>query len=65
MVYPRSGRAALVVSVPARMLDDGGVEDRVRLMRPSVRDTMAGEAPAASNWQEAEPSHWRASGRRS
>ena len=57
---PRSGRAALVVPAPARMLDDGGVEDRVRLVRPAVHDTMAGEALATSHWQEAEPSHWRA-----
>ena len=57
---PRSGRAALVVPAPARMLDDGGVEDRVRLVRPALRDTMAGEALAASNWQEAAPEHWRA-----
>ena len=57
---PRSGRAALVVPAPARMLDDGGVEDRVRLVRPAVRDTMAGEALAASSWQEAAPEHWRA-----
>ena len=57
---PRSGRAALVVPAPSRMLDDGGVEDRVRLVRPAGRDTMAGEALAASSWQEAEPSHWRA-----
>ena len=42
------------------MLDDGGVEDRLRLVRPAVRDTMAGEALAASNWQEAAPDHWRA-----
>ena len=56
----RSGRAALVVPAPARMRDDGGVEDRVRLVRPAVRDTMAGEALAASSWQDAAPEHWRA-----
>ena len=56
----RSGRAALVVPAPARMLDDGGVEDRVRLVRPAGRDTMAGEALAASSWQDAAPEHWRA-----
>ena len=60
MANPRSDRAALVVPAPARMLDDGGVEDRVRLVRPALRDTMAGEALAASNWQEAAPDHWRA-----
>ena len=57
---PRSGRAALVAPAPARMLDDGGVEDRVRLVRPARRDTMAGEALAASSWQDAAPEHWRA-----
>ena len=57
---PRSGRAALVVPAPARMRDDGGVEDRVRLVRPAGRDTMAGEALAASSWQDAAPEHWRA-----
>ena len=62
---PRSGRAALVVPAPARMRDDGGVDDRVRLVRPAGRDTMAGEALAASNWQEAAPEHWRALWRRS
>ena len=56
----RSGRAALVVPAPARMRDDGGVDDRVRLVRPAGRDTMAGEALAASSWQDAAPSHWRA-----
>ena len=56
----RSGRAALVVPAPARMRDDGGVDDRVRLVRPAGRDTMAGEALAASHWQEAAPEHWRA-----
>ena len=60
MANPRSGRAALVVPAPARMLDDGGVEERVRLVRPALRDTMAGEALAASSWQEAAPEHWRA-----
>ncbi len=60
MANPRSGQAALVVPAPARMLDDGGVEHRVRLVRPAVRDTMAGKGLAASNWQEGEPSHWRA-----
>ena len=49
-----------MVPAPARMLDDGGVEDRVRLVRPALRDTMAGEALAASSWQEAAPEHWRA-----
>ena len=56
----RSGRAALVVPAPARMRDDGGVDDRVRLVRPAGRDTMAGEALAASSWQDAAPEHWRA-----
>ena len=60
MASTRSGRAALVLPAPARMLDDGGVEDRVRLVRPAGRDTMAGEALAASSWHEAAPGDWRA-----
>ena len=49
MANPRLGRAALVVPAPVRILDDGGVEDRVRLVRLALRDTMAGEVLAASS----------------
>ena len=56
----RSGRAAVVVSAPSRMLEDGGVQERVRLVRPAGRETMERAAFAASNWEAAAEDRWRA-----
>ncbi len=60
MVNARSGRAALATPAPSLMRDDGGVEKRVRLVRPAGRDTVAANALAASNWTEAGEAEWRA-----
>ena len=60
MVNARSGRAALALPAPSLMRDDGGVEKRVRLVRPAGRDTVAANALAASNWEEAGEPEWRA-----
>ena len=60
MVNARSGRAALALPAPSLMRDDGGVEKRVRLVRPAGRDTVAANALAASNWAEAGEPEWRA-----
>ena len=60
MVNARSGRAALATPAPSLMRDDGGVEKRVRLVRPAGRDTVAANALAASNWTDAGESEWRA-----
>ena len=60
MVNARSGRAALALPAPSLMRDDGGVEKRVRLVRPAGRDTVAANALAASNWAEADEPEWRA-----
>ena len=60
MVNARSGRAALATPAPSLMRDDGGVEKRVRLVRPAGRDTVAANALAASNWTEAGEPEWRA-----
>ena len=60
MVNARSGRAALALPAPSLMRDDGGVEKRVRLLRPAGRDTVAANALAASNWEEAGEPEWRA-----
>ena len=60
MVNARSGRAALALPAPSLMRDDGGVEKRVRLVRPAGRDTVAANALAASNWAEAGEAEWRA-----
>ena len=60
MTNERSGRAALVLPHVARMLEDGGVEDRVRLVRPAARETMARAELDASTWREADEEQWRA-----
>ena len=42
------------------MFDDGGVQERVRLVRPAARDTMARDALDASQWRDAHEDRWRA-----
>ena len=51
MVNGQSKRAALVMDAPSRTLDDGDVQERVRLVRPAVRETMARAALDASQWR--------------
>ena len=60
MVNGQSKRAALVMDAPARTLDDGDVQERVRLVRPAVRETMARAALDASQWRPAGEDRWRA-----
>ena len=50
VINTRSKRAAVVLPAPSRMFEDGGVEARVRLVRPAAREPMAAEELAASNW---------------
>ena len=58
MINARSNRAAAVVGAPSRMFDDGGVQERVRLVRPAARDTMARAELDASNWRSADETEW-------
>ena len=60
MVNAQSKRAALVMSAPSRMFDDGGVQERVRLVRPAARETMPRTALDASQWRDAGEDSWRA-----
>ena len=60
MVNAQSKRAALVMSAPSRMFDDGGVQERVRLVRPAARETIAQAALDASQWRSAGEDRWRA-----
>ncbi len=60
MVNGQSKRAAMVMDAPARTLDDGDVQERVRLVRPAVRETMARAALDASQWRAAGEDRWRA-----
>ena len=59
LVNGRSHRAAVRMPAPSRMLEDGGIQPRVRLLRPASRDTAAEEALAASHWREADETEWR------
>ena len=58
-VNARSKRAAVLLPAPSRMFDDGGVQERVRLVRPATRETMARAELEASNWRRADEAQWR------
>ena len=58
-VNARSKRAAVVLPAPSRMFDDGGVQERVRLVRPATRETMARAELDTSNWRRSDERHWR------
>ena len=60
LVNGRSNRAAVKVPAPSRMLEDGGIQPRVRLLRPASRETAAEDAMTASHWREADETEWRA-----
>ena len=59
VVNTRSKRAAVLLPAPSRMLDDGGVQERVQLVRPATRDRMAQAEFVASNWGRTDERHWR------
>ncbi len=59
VVNARSNRAAVVLPAPSGLFDDGGVQERVRLLRPAGRDTMEKAELDASNWRKAAEADWR------
>ena len=60
IVNGQSKRAALVMDAPSRTLDNGDVQERVRLLRPATRETIARNALDASQWRAAGEDRWRA-----
>jgi predicted RNA methylase len=54
LVNSQSGRAAVEVSAPSLMHDDGTVEQRVRLLRPMERPAIAVSDLAHTHWRDAE-----------
>jgi len=58
-VNARSKRAAVILPAASRMLDDGGVRERVRLIRPATGESMAKAELDASNWRRADEAQWR------
>jgi predicted RNA methylase len=53
LVNERSGRAAVQVPAPSLMLDDGEIEQRVRLIRPMEHHRLPLKMMAESHWAEA------------
>ena len=58
-VNARSKRAAVILPTSSRMIDDGGVQERVRLIRPATAESMARAELDASNWRRADEAGWR------
>ena len=58
-VNARSKRAAVILPAASSMLDDGGVKERVRLIRPATGESMARAELDASNWRRADEAVWR------
>ena len=61
VVNARSGRAAALLPAPSMMFDDGGVQERVRLLRPATPGRAWREPNSMPRTgAEAEESEWRA-----
>ena len=54
LVNARSKRAAFLLPAPSRMFDDGDVQERVRLVRPAVHESIARAELDASHWRPAD-----------
>ena len=52
LVNGKSGRAAVQVPAPSKMLDDGEIERRVRLIRPMEHSHLSLQTLSGSHWQE-------------
>ena len=59
VVNGRSGSAALGITAPVSVLENGGIERRIRLVRPMSRDTIAEKTLGASHWQKVNEKRWR------
>ena len=60
LVNARSGHAAVQVAAASLTLDDGEVERRIRLVRPTERKNMAASALDGSHWEEVNAAAFRA-----
>ncbi|MEA3539242.1 MAG: strawberry notch family protein [Pseudomonadota bacterium] len=54
LINAKSGRAAVQVGARSLMLDDGGIERRLRLIRPMEAPTMPLDAMAETQWEDAD-----------
>jgi hypothetical protein len=60
MINSSSGRAAIVLPAPSWTLDDGSVEQRVRLVRPLERESHPRAMLSASRWKPTNAATFRA-----
>jgi predicted RNA methylase len=60
LVNERSGRAAVRMRGRSMMLEDGGVEERVRLIKPMESPAMPLDALAETFWRSADPARFSA-----
>jgi predicted RNA methylase len=60
LINERSGRAAVQVSAPSVMLDDGEIERRVRLIRPMESHGLPLHVMAESHWTQADRTRFAA-----
>ena len=58
-INERSGHAAVVVPAPSRILEDGGIVPRYRLIRPARIESLDQIELRASHWNEARLDEWR------
>ena len=63
LLNAKSGRAAVQVRARSLLLDDGGVEERIRLLRPMESMPLPADALLASHWEEADPADFAAAWR--
>ena len=59
VVNERSGGAALGITAPVAVLEDGGIERRIRLLRPLTRETIPEHMLTHSYWRKANEKNWR------
>jgi protein strawberry notch len=64
LVNDRSGRAAVQIPAPSFMLDDGEIEQRVRLIRPMEQHSVPFKMMAESHWIEADRARFAAAWQR-
>ena len=58
-INARSGRASVMLPAPSHIHDDGSVQPRIRLLRPSQYDYMAKAEFNVSHWKPAHELKWR------
>ena len=58
LVNTSSQRAAVAIPAPIFMRDDGGLEHRVRLVRPLGRESLDADDLKRSHWREADAGHF-------